>query len=71
MTAILEPTPELTMRQREVLILVGKGLPDREVGRYLGISCLTVNEHMRHIFRKLGVNTRVEAAVWACKQGML
>lgn len=62
---------ELSEREREVLILVGKGCSDPEVGRLLGISRHTVSTHLRVIFRRLDVSTRVEAAVWACKQGWL
>jgi DNA-binding NarL/FixJ family response regulator len=63
--------PKLSPRQRDVLILVGKGCSDEEVGRLLGMTKNTVVSYMREIRQRLDVNTRVEAAVWACKQGWL
>jgi DNA-binding NarL/FixJ family response regulator len=62
---------ELTPREREVLTLVGKGCTDGEVANLLGITAGTVRSYMQVIFEKLDVSGRVEAAVWACKQGWL
>jgi DNA-binding CsgD family transcriptional regulator len=62
---------DLTPREREVLILVGKGCTSAEVGKLLGMSTFTVGDHLKAVFAKLDVGTRVEAAVWAAKQGWL
>jgi DNA-binding CsgD family transcriptional regulator len=58
-------------REREVLVLVGKGMKGAEIGLLLGMSLWTVRDHEKHIYRKLGVSGRVEAAVWASKAGLL
>jgi DNA-binding CsgD family transcriptional regulator len=64
-------TEHLTEREREVLVLVGKGMKGAEIGLLLGMSLWTVRDHEKHIYRKLGVSGRVEAAVWASKAGLL
>lgn len=61
----------LTPRENEILVFVGKGFTNDEVGSLLKIGRHTVNDHMKSIYKKLDVDSRVEAAVWACKQGML
>ena len=56
---------ELTRRERVVLHLVAEGLSNREVACKLFISEVTVKVHLRHIFKKLGVRNRTEAACHA------
>ncbi|WP_416976011.1 helix-turn-helix domain-containing protein, partial [Streptomyces sp. 4F14] len=56
---------ELTDREREVLVLLGGGLPNRLLARQLGIAERTVKAHVAHIIAKLGLRTRLEAAVVA------
>jgi two-component system, NarL family, response regulator DevR len=51
----------LTMREREVLELVGAGLSNREIAERLMISCNTVKFHLRTIYTRLGVRGRLEA----------
>jgi DNA-binding NarL/FixJ family response regulator len=53
----------LTRREEEVLALLGKGQPDKEIADHLRISAHTVHGHVRKIFEKLGVHNRTEAAV--------
>jgi DNA-binding NarL/FixJ family response regulator len=48
-----------------VLRLVGDGLKNREIAEALVISEVTVKAHVRHIFEKLGVRTRTQAALVA------
>ncbi|MEK6247962.1 MAG: response regulator transcription factor, partial [Planctomycetales bacterium] len=57
----------LTNRETQVLSHVAMGLSNREIGRSLGISVETVKEHVQNILRKLDVNDRTQAAVWAIK----
>lgn len=62
--AILEPLG-LTRRETEVLHWVAQGKTNAEVGAILGVSPRTAQKHLDHIFKKLGVETRVAAAVRA------
>jgi DNA-binding CsgD family transcriptional regulator len=57
----------LSRREIEVLTLIGQGLTNPQIGRRLFISDVTVKVHVRHIFEKLGVRTRAEAAVLAAE----
>jgi len=50
--------PELSAREREVVELVSEGLSNQEVGKRLGVSRRTVDNHVARIFRKLGVRSR-------------
>lgn len=51
----------LTMRQREILELVARGLAGKQVARYLGISPKTVERHKTRIFARLGVPNQTAA----------
>ena len=61
---------ELTDREREVLVLVGEGLPNKLIARRLEISEKTVKTHLTSIYRRIGVTSRTEAAVWAQGRGL-
>jgi DNA-binding NarL/FixJ family response regulator len=65
------PASPLTQRELEVLRLVAKGLSNREVGAQLGVSVRTVETHLSHVYRKLGVSSRTEAAVAALRESWL
>jgi DNA-binding NarL/FixJ family response regulator len=58
-------TPDLTDREREVLLLVCKGLANKQIARRLGIAERTVKAHLTSIFQRLGVTDRTQAALWA------
>lgn len=60
-----EPSSELTLRQRRVLELLSTGLSNKQIARDLGISEITVKAHVSAIYRKLGVNNRVQAGLEA------
>jgi DNA-binding NarL/FixJ family response regulator len=53
----------LTPRENEILALLAKGLLYKEIGEQLGISLGTVRTHMEHIYEKLHVQSRTEAAI--------
>ncbi|HJS93716.1 MAG TPA: response regulator transcription factor [Solirubrobacteraceae bacterium] len=55
----------LTDREREVLQLVARGLPNKLIARELGISEKTVKAHLTTVFQRIGVTDRVQAAMWA------
>ena len=59
--------PTLTQREREVLVLVTKGMANKQVARHLGISERTVKAHLTSVFQSLGVTDRTQAALWASK----
>ena len=61
----------LTNREMQVLRHISMGLSNREIGKSLGISVETVKEHVQNILRKLNVNDRTQAAVWAVKRGVV
>ncbi len=62
---------QLSQREREVLVLVAQGLTNREVADRLVISEATARNHVSHIFEKLGLNRRSEAAAFAVRAGLL
>jgi len=61
----------LTSRETEVVVLVARGLTNKEVGYRLQISERTVARHLIHIFSKLGVATRMAAAEEARARGLI
>jgi PAS domain S-box-containing protein len=70
----LRDAPEglgLTPRQTEVLHLIAQGASTDQVAARLHLSRETVRNHVRHIFRALGVHSRVEAVAVAYQSGLL
>ncbi len=64
------PEPvDLTPRELDVVRLLAEGMSNKEIARVLSISPRTVNFHLDHLFSKLGVRTRTEAAIFALQQG--
>lgn len=68
--AVESPGP-LTQRERQVLALVGQGLGNRDIAKRLFISEHTAKNHLRHILDKLHLGSRVEAAVYAMREGIV
>lgn len=66
----LLPAPSLSNREEEVLRLIVAGLSNEAIAETLTISLPTVKTHVRHIFEKLGVSDRTQAAVWAVRHGL-
>jgi len=62
--------PPLSERQREVLLLVSKGLSNKEIAELLGFSESGTKQHLRQIFTKLGVTDRAEAVAAAIQRGI-
>jgi DNA-binding NarL/FixJ family response regulator len=55
----------LSAREREVMLLAGKGLSNKDIARRLEISENTVAVHLHHIHRKLSIRNRTSLAVLA------
>ena len=60
-------SPQLTDREREVLLLVRDGLANKQIARRLGIAERTVKAHLTSVFQRLGVTDRTQAALWAAR----
>jgi two-component system, NarL family, nitrate/nitrite response regulator NarL len=61
----------LTTREREVLLLVAEGLPNKAIARELGISEHTAKFHVGSLLGKLGAASRTEAVTLATRRGIL
>jgi DNA-binding NarL/FixJ family response regulator len=74
MRRALDPTRKiqalLTDRESEVLKMVALGKSDPEIAQRLKISERTVRYHLHNMYRKLGINRRCEAIVWALREGV-
>ena len=58
----------LTPREREVLRLIARGLDNVEIAGELGISPRTAKNHVSNILSKLGLSSRIQAAIYAVKK---
>ncbi|MGW4744831.1 response regulator transcription factor [Streptomyces sp. NPDC004288] len=66
-----EPLPgDLTPREREVLALIGQGLPNRAIAERLFVSEATVKTHINNLFAKAGIRDRAEAVRRAIAAGL-
>jgi DNA-binding NarL/FixJ family response regulator len=64
------PPNALTQREREVAILVARGLTNRQVSSELSISERTIHGHVRNILKKLKLRSRVQLAAWVTERGL-
>jgi DNA-binding NarL/FixJ family response regulator len=60
----------LTQREGEVLREMAKGSTNKQIAEALHVGYETIKEHLQHIFRKIGVDDRTQAAVWAIRKGL-
>lgn len=61
----------LTPREAEVLTMLAKGLTTKQSARQLGVAPYTVNDHIKAVYKKLGVDSRGEAGAMAVKMGLV
>ena len=61
----------LSTRQQAVLRLIGQGHSNKQIARNLNLAPETVKSHVKHIFAKLGTQTRAQAVAYAAKRGLL
>jgi len=61
---------DLTDREREVLVLLGKGMSNAEIGSELFISEQTVKTHVGKVLAKIGARDRVQAVIFAYDSGL-
>jgi DNA-binding NarL/FixJ family response regulator len=59
----------LTQREATVLVSLARGRSNAEIANELSISRKTVSSHLEHIYTKLGISTRTEAALFAMQHG--
>jgi DNA-binding NarL/FixJ family response regulator len=65
------PAEQLTAREREVLVLIGRGLANKLIARELGIAEKTVKAHVSSVLAKLGLTDRTQAALYAVREGLV
>jgi DNA-binding CsgD family transcriptional regulator/tetratricopeptide (TPR) repeat protein len=67
---VAESGPSLTRREREVVLLLARGLSNRDIGDAMVVSQLTAATHVRNVLRKLGLGRRGQVAAWAAEHGV-
>lgn len=65
------PAEPLSRRQRQLILMLDRGLSNREIAAELGLSEHTVKVHLWRLFRRLGVNSRTQTLHYARTHGLL
>ena len=65
-----DPLAGISPREREVLALLLDGMPNKLIARRLEISEKTVKSHLTSVYRRIGVDDRTQAAIWANEHGI-
>lgn len=60
----------LTPREAEILVLLARGLSNKEMAQQLSVSVRTVSSHVEHAYTKIGVSSRGAAAMFAMRHGL-
>ncbi|WP_159875460.1 response regulator [Aquitalea denitrificans] len=61
---------QLTQREREILAWLSRGISNKEIARSLDLAESTIKVHVQNILRKLNLNGRVQAALFAVEHGL-
>jgi HD-GYP domain-containing protein (c-di-GMP phosphodiesterase class II) len=67
----LEHPAGLTEREAEVVAMLARGLQTKQVAQTLGISVKTADRHIQNAYRKIGVNSRAAATLFAMERGLV
>jgi DNA-binding NarL/FixJ family response regulator len=65
-----DPAVDLSSRELEVLRLIARGMENADIARELGISPRTAKNHVSNILAKLGLSSRIQAAIYAVRRGL-
>lgn len=68
---VIAPPNDLTERERDVVLLLARGLTNRQIARQLFLSEATVKTHLVHVYEKLGVDNRTAAVAAARATGVI
>ncbi len=66
-----DKVPHLSPRESEVLIYIAKGLSRKEIANLLHLSDSTIAGYIRDVYRSLNISCRAEAAIQACRMGLI
>ena len=67
--AVAMESVRMTSREREVIVLIGEGLSNKEIAARLNIATHTVKSHVRNVMEKLALHTRLQIAAFAHRTG--
>jgi len=67
------PAPHLplTAREQQVAELIADGLTNRQIAAHLVIALRTADNHVQHIFDKLGLSARAQVAAWVARNSLV
>lgn len=66
-----DPLPNLTTREKQILVQIALGQDNQTIAQELSLAEQTVRNYASSIYEKIGVNSRVEAVVWARDRGIV
>lgn len=69
--AVVRNKVELTFTEKEIIVLVCKGLRRKEIAEKQHIAVKTVENHLYRTYKKLGIRNRVQLFQWALSEGFI